>query len=1235
MNARTNALLASALLVLAIGYDGTRPAAAEQVDLANVPMVSGVVKTISPNIYFIMDDSGSMADDFMPDSVSTNSSKRCFRNFGYNKIYFNPALTYDPPVNADGSSFADSNYNAAKTDGFSSTSATVDLAKTVFSLGNNPFTATNGSKNVVVAHNAHGYPVGTKVTFSSTVTFRGVTITAGTSYTITAVATNNYTIQASTNATSNGTGGGSGIVETANVPGYFWYEYTANPTSPVSTCASDASYTKRVPTEAQKTNFANWYSYYRTRVLMMKSATGHAFKTVDDNFRVGYSAISEKGTGASKFLNIGKFTCCGSTTQKYKFYSKLYASGASGYTPLRGALSKAGRLYSGTLTGATGTANPVQFACQQNFTILTTDGYWNLQNEASGNSTANNTSNYGPYRADNVTLIGDWDAETLPVAANAGETLKDRTTTERPYRDDGPYSNTLADIAAYYYRNDMYPTKDTKGGYLDDGTTRFDISTNRKSGVDAEREVFWQRMTTYTLGMGVSGQLSYDPDYLECDPYATDCGDYPAIGQGTKSWPDPKVTDTATELATRLDDLWHAAVNGRGRYLSASNPDAVVEALSKALAAISIEAGAASAAATSSLQPVEGEDFRSYVAQYMTGEWYGDLEARDIDPATGALKKEVIWSARVQLESEDPAERDIYTFSPGGTRNLKEFKYSDLGDEVSANYFSSSSSNPNGALSQYALWSSDQRSKATTEAMIEFLRGESANEDQTGNTTENRLFRDRAYVLGDIANTSPVYVRKPEFQYTDTGYASFVNDNAKRKSAVYVSANDGMLHAFDAETGSERWAYIPSMVIPYLYKLADAAYSGNHRPYVDGQITVGDVSDGNSTPTWRTILVGGLGGGGAGFYALDVTDPEKPEALWEFKKTSSGKFGDNDIGNSYGNPVITKRSKDGRWVVLLTSGYNNCAKSSTYPLCIGGDGKARLYVVDALTGEKLEEIVPDDSPTDANLSGFAKINGYVDNTLVDNTTRYVYGGSLGGTLWRFDLTTNKAQTLGKTDSTAGDQPITVRPELGRVRDPSGNYHRVVYFGTGRYLGFGDVSEASPSNSERQAIYAVKDTNDDMGVFSADSAGLVEQTMVDDEDTGTRAISHPAAVDWASRNGWYITLPLGERVTVDPRLQLGTLVVLSNLPGTDYCEVGGRSYAYALGYRSGASVTPSDLGIVGRLLAESIATGLTMIKATDTLVAEVTLADTTVVQFAPGVEATEGLGVRRVSWREIN
>ena len=1211
MKTKFRILVRSAVLTAVAGFCGAQSAGAATVDLAGVPMVSGVSKVVPPNIFFILDDSGSMNDENMPDDVASNSTKNCYRNFGYNKIYYNPSVTYTPPKNADGTSFANANYNAAKVNGFdtSATPATVDLAKTVFGLGNNPFTTTSGSKTVTVAHSAHGFPAGTVVNFSpSTGVFRGVTVSGN--YTIVSAATNTYTIQVATNATSSGTGGGNGISETSPFPGYFYYEYTAAPTAPVTTCASDGSYTKRVPsTSAQQTNFANWYSYYRKRILMMKSASGRAFSTVDDKYRVGFTVISEKGTTAAKFLNVKKFD----TTQKASFYQKLYAAGAANFTPLRGALSKAGRLYAGTLTGATGTADPVQYSCQQNFTILTTDGYWNTANEspalpATGGTAA---SNYGPYKEDNVTFVGDWDKAALPTATNEGA-----TTTDYPYRDTNTassYTNTLADVAAYYYRNDIRPTTPTLGGFLDDGSTRLDVSSDNVPTAGGDSAT-WQHMNTFTIGLGVSGNLQYRDDYLTCAPSDATC-DYGKILQGTKSWPDPLTTSTSDTVTTRIDDLWHAAVNGRGQYLSASNPDTVVSALSKTLASISVKNAASAAAATSSLEPVAGDNY-AYVAQYTTGLWYGDLLARDIDLSTGALSPTISWSAKTQLTSKVSAASDtrtIYTFSSSTSNKLKAFTSANLASEKTAGYFKSSASNPNGALSQYALWTSAQQTAATDDAMILFLRGQTGYEDEAANT--NRLFRDRSFALGDIVDASPVFVKKPPFMYTDAGYATFVTNNASRTPMVYTGANDGMLHAFNATTGAEAWAYIPSMVVPSLYKLADAGYASNHRFYVNGQITVGDAYNGSA---WKTVLISGLGGGGKGFFALDVTDPANPKALWEFSSSNDG-----DMGFSYGNPILTKRNSDGKWVVLVTSGYNNA----------GGDSKGRLYVLDAFTGSRLSEIITDNSVTNPDVSGIAKINNFVVNALTDNTTQYVYGGDLGGTLWRFDIDDEDSQKLGKTSATTGNQPITVRPELARVRDLSGTYYRVVYFGTGRYLGFGDVSASAPSTAIAQAIYAVKDTGGDLGVLTQSGAKLVSQTL--NSAVTPRTIPSPLAVDWQLKNGWYVTLPVGERVNVDLRLQLGTVFVLSNEPNDDYCSVGGRSFLYQLGFKSGAAVIGGDTA-VGDLVANSIATALTMIRLPNQkLIALVTLADTTITPMQGKYEPGAGIGARRVSWRELN
>jgi len=378
---------------------------------------------------------------------------------------------------------------------------------------------------------------------------------------------------------------------------------------------------------------------------------------------------------------------------------------------------------------------------------------------------------------------------------------------------------------------------------------------------------------------------------------------------------------------------------------------------------------------------------------------------------------------------------------------------------------------------------------------------------------------------------------------------------------------------------------------------------------------VGDAYDGTN---WKTVLVGGLGLGGRAYYALDVTDPANPKALWEF-----GTSQDADIGYTYGNPIITKRMSDGKWVVVFASGYNNTL----------GDRKGRLYVVDAFTGAKLQEIITDDSVNDPNVSGIAKAANWVLNTLVDNSTQYVYGGDLGGSLWRFDLTADSSQRLGRTSSTAGNQPISVRPELSRIRDGSGTYHRAVYFGTGRYLGLGDLSPTAPSTAVAQGIYAVKDTGADLGIFTSAGANLVAQTL--DTSGNPRTIPNPVSVDWATKNGWYVTLPVGERVNIDPRLQLGVLVVGANVPKDDYCLVGGTSWAYKLDFRSGAALVTANNKAVGKPIGNSLAVGLSLIRLVpNKLTALWTLADTSNPPDAIEVPPPPANATRRVGWREI-
>jgi type IV pilus assembly protein PilY1 len=910
-------------------------------------------------------------------------------------------------------------------------------------------------------------------------------------------------------------------------------------------------------------------------MLNMKTSTGRAFKNIDDKFRVGFSTINNKTTTGSSFLKIKPFD----STQKSAWYTAFYATQPGPSTPLLGALSKAGRLYAGKLLA--GNDDPVLYSCQQNFTLLTTDGYWSSPVTA-----------YGPYKEDNVTEVGDQDG----VAGTA-----------RPYLDALAKPNTLADVAQYYYKTDLRPVSGSLGGLTPDNT-RVDVSTNNVPSAGSD-SASWQHMTTFTLGLGVPGTLVYNENYL-----TGASSDYNAILQGTKNWPDP-TCGTATCDKAKLDDLWHAAVNGRGQYLSASNPDSLVSALRKTLAAISRTNGSAATAATSNLEPVAGDNY-AFVAQYSTAVWTGDLQARTLDLATGALSANSVWSAKTQMAGKTSAATDTRTIKMRASNNtLVDFSSANLSTQKTAGYFKASSSNPNGALSQYVDFSAAQKTAATDDAMIAYIRGQSGSEDNANNT--DRLFRERAEtVLGDIVNSAPVYVRKPPFTYADAGYTAFASAQANRQAMVYVGANDGMLHAFNATTGNEAWAFVPTAVMPYLYKLADYNYSNNHRFFVDGSLTVGDVFN-SSSNSWRTILVGGLGGGGRAYFALDITDPAAPVLLWEFSSAN-----DADLGYSYGNPIITKRASDGKWIVAFASGYNNTA----------GDSKGRLYVVDALAGTKLSEIITDNSVTNPDVSGIARINNFVSNTMTDNTTQYVYGGDLGGALWRFDLSAASSQKLGKTSATTGNQPITVRPEIGYVRDNAGTYHRVIYFATGRYLGFNDLSSSVPSATVAQAVYAVADTGTDLGVLTGASANLVAQTMT----VATRSIDSPLPVDLASNHGWYVNLPVGQRVSVDLKLQVGTLVVVANIPQDDYCVVGGSSVLYEFAYKTGTAISTIPGKTVGFPIGSSIGTGLTLIKLPNNkVVAIVTQADTSVPVLSLATDAGSGLNLRRVSWRELN
>jgi len=992
-------------------------------------------------------------------------------------------------------------------------------------------------------------------------------------------------------------------------------------------------------------NYAKWFAYYSTRMQMMKTSVGIAFRGFisnpsgtppkPDSLRVGFITIHANDNGANiaksgQYLKINTFN----TTQAGSFYSTFYNQSPGGATPLREALARAGWIFAGKLgTGITAGIlagdDPVQISCQKNYSLLTTDGFWNSPNDPAGGLDLGGVNFVG--NLDNnpnllYTPAGITPAYTDPVSSRATGTYDGNLIPAQQAGVKQGGAGTLADVALYYYMTDLRGSKDILGNATGPAISPNgpltavppkDVSVNNVPSKAGNKDFAeHQHMVTFTLGLA-DGLMSYQLDYETAKT-----GDFANIksgaanacfwATGTCDWPVPQQNQSSA-----LDDLWHAAVNGRGQYFQALNPRTLTSSLQTALFSIAATTGSASAAATSSPNITPKDNF-AFSTTYQTNTWSGIVRAQRIDPVSGDILPTILWKADEKLLTQvdkDKDARSVWMFDSTAPNKLKKFDYSLMTSAEKAFFIK-----PNGnaicpTLSQCPLLSTTQQSSLNSDgtALVNFLRGQTGNELTPTNPTG--LFRDRVEtdsvtlatlqtVLGDIVDATPAYVRVPEFNYTDSGYlgtTGFKETQKTRPGALYVAANDGFLHAFDNTTdvngnpvgtaGLENFAYMPKFVMPGIYQVADTNYANAHRFMLDGSPETGDVFDATAK-VWKTILVGGANAGAQGFYALDITDPKNPQGLWEFcsdatlcPNTGSINHSDADLGFSYGNPVIGKLF-DGTWVVILTSGLNNNAGSGT--------GVGFFYVLDAITGKVLHKVSTGRGDKITPL-GLMKHAGFYKQGLVDATISYVYGGDLQGNVWRMDVTAATA-TVAPTlihmatlrDKNKFAQPITTRPVATNYKG-----FRIVYFGTGRYL-----ASTDPSDTSQQSIYGFKDKDADWGDDIRNDAKLVAQVLA----TGTKRTISTNTVDWSTQFGFFIDLnpgndSPGERIILDPRLELGTLIFTSNIPIIGGCIPGGDSVVYNLDFTTGSYVPGTQNGIAG-VRQGAFLVGSTPIQTTD-------------------------------------
>ncbi len=990
-----------------------------------------------------------------------------------------------------------------------------------------------------------------------------------------------------------------------------------------STIGARARWTPNIPSDGQYTVYAWWPCYstsdakadftivhdggtdvvYRDQRLGGADGCGEWVELGTYDFKqgtTGYVEVERNTDGnegyytradAVKFENPSLIIHNNDNTEE--LLNALYDYQSSDGTPLREALANVGRYFDDT-DSSTGNLGPAPWwdendggECQKAFSIVMTDGLWN----------GSLSTSYGN------------------VDGGKGD----------PYEDS--WSNTLADIAMYYWDNDL--------------STELDNMVPQKG---CDRDNNRQHMVTYTLSFGVNGTIDendIDGDGAVDDPGYIDDPCFLDSRTPIPDWPQP----TANALTT-IDDLWHASVNGRGLYFGANNPEELVESMSEIFADIGEPSSGAAVA-------VNGEELSTnsviYQARYLSGTWVGELRAYPLDPDTGAVldsDSDILWNAsdKLQEPSVNGDSRRIVTYDGTGSTAGIPFRFSSL------------------TTKQKTLLGVGLPNGKTAEDLVTYLRGD-----------EVEGFRPREKRLGDIVHSAPVLTGDISGSANDgidnDGDGQVDEAGESVGGTIFAGANDGMLHAFDAQTGEERFAYIPNLVVENLHYLGDLNYE--HKFFVDATVSIGEVKH-NATMR-KTYLVGGLGKGGKGYYCLnirsrqrsgdsmvdtfnvdDITSSSSESTIadmimWEYPdpdmplvNNSVDDDGDGvvdeideadpDLGYSFSKGYVVEANAPSgtyRNVVIFGNGYNS------------QNGHAVLYVLDVTDGSVLRKI-------DTGVGGDNGLStAVVVDVNMDHKVDYAYAGDLKGNLWKFDLTDEDpdkwgvaygvdANTNGVIDyADTGDvpaplfstngQPITARPDVLKMAKPlNDEFTRfdesypgyMVIFGTGRFLGDSDRLDMS-----MQTIYGIWDYGEDSddleyvgrlnshatGELSVNGLYLYKHTIVDQrsidgiiyrtlstmteteaneywtlEDDSVDADGHanntgiepPLANQKKNPKkyaGWFFDMPVapdtnafdGERVVKDTKALAGKALVISTIPNYSPCSGGGNSFFYIM------------------------------------------------------------------------
>lgn len=681
-----------------------------------------------------------------------------------------------------------------------------------------------------------------------------------------------------------------------------------------------------------------------------------------------------------------------------------------------------------------------------------------------------------------------------------------------------------------------------------------------------------------------------------------------------------------------------------------------------------------SIAGTSISQGGTGSDGKvTFQGSFDTANWTGDVTAYPLTGGGLNIGSTPLWSAANLLTGLP---------RPATSRNIVVGKKSPSASPVATSFtWDAIEASLKTDLAKLTPTSAQD---ANAQARLNYLRG--------NRTDEVSLFRVRTKLLGDIVNSGVVYSGAPGTSIASAGYAAFYKANKDRTPAVFVGANDGMLHAFNATTGNagsgqEMFAYIPSWMGPKLAALTSKTYLNAHQSYVDATPVVAEaqVGTGDTASDWRTVLVGGTGGGGRGIYALDVTNPATFTAsnvLWEFTQAD-----DPDMGYVTGTPQILKFQTNALsaatptygWYAVVGSGVNNYKNDNGV---FSTSGRPALFILDlrkpagtawALGTNYFKLSLPFDSTlATSNATGLINFAARLGSR---GEVAKIFMGDLHGNVWNADFarlarngtsdwTMETVTGYRKTatmpyplyiarDGSGKVQPITAAPLLFSGEAASVTY---VAFGTGKYLETSDRASTSVNS-----FYALYDSDEKIAADSPNAVSVVagrsrlQAATVASTNNGLSITTPPfrwgrptSNSDSTQRSGWYFDLPAsGERVIYPAKYVAGSMAVLNSLTpaasgqGAQICAAaGGSGSTYLLNLDTGkGTATASTVGLLGPPLSAGTTPSGTSSVIKDNTGRETKTTTTNVLVPGSGgmtqISVSTTVTVGRLSWRQIN